>query len=141
MKKVAGVLLPGLLISCLVSCSENNKPSPQNNAPVDTIAENKTDATAEGKTLFLTNCASCHSITKELTGPALTDVETRWKDKEKLYAFIRNSQEVIKDDVYAKDLFNRYNKVQMNPFPWIKDEQIEAILSYIRKMQHPQAVY
>jgi mono/diheme cytochrome c family protein len=119
-----------LFVFLIVSCSENNKPSSQNNTTVNT-AQNVSSSVEEGKTLFLTNCATCHAVSAALTGPALAGVEQRWKDKEKLHAFIRNSQEVIQNDQYAKDLFNKYNKVQMMHFPWIKDEQIAAILKYI----------
>jgi hypothetical protein len=67
----------------------------------------------------------------ELAGPALQYVEQRWKDKALLYAFIRNSQAVIAKDAYAKDLYNRYNKVEMTQFAWLKDEEIDQLLHYI----------
>jgi cytochrome c2 len=31
-----------------------------------------------GQALFSSNCASCHAIKKDLTGPALAGVEERW---------------------------------------------------------------
>ncbi|MFL9482243.1 c-type cytochrome [Chitinophagaceae bacterium LWZ2-11] len=117
------------LLVLMASCGESSKPSSQNNKPA--VAETETSSNNDGKMLFLNNCAACHAVKKELTGPALAGVLDRWKDKDKLHAFIRNSQEVIKEDQYAKDLYNKYNKVQMTPFPWIKDEQIDAILEYI----------
>src|SRR3954467_2071053 len=49
-------------------------------------------AQANGQALFSANCASCHAVNKELTGPALAGVEGRWGDKKKLHAWIRNNQ-------------------------------------------------
>ena len=43
------------------------------------------EVNSKGKQLFQQNCASCHSITKDLTGPALAGVEERgpWTDRKK----------------------------------------------------------
>jgi len=53
----------------------------------------------EGKKLFRDNCAACHNkdMKTKMTGPALGGVEERWADypKEDLYAWIRNSQDLI----------------------------------------------
>src|SRR5688572_25045769 len=45
-----------------------------------------------GRQLFQQNCASCHSLDKDLTGPALLGVEARgpWGDRSKLFSYIRN---------------------------------------------------
>ena len=69
-----------------------------------------------------------------MTGPALKGVEDRWPDKQKMYAFIRNSTEVIKTDKYAKDLWLKYNQTMMLPHPDLKDEDIRAILDYINSV-------
>ncbi len=123
-----------VLFAALVSCTGNDKPSaaPQTTEVKDSAA---VAALEEGKELFLRNCITCHAVNNDLTGPALKGVESRWKDRQKLYAFVRNSQEVIKDDAYAQDLFNRWNKVQMTPFTWLKDEQVEMILKYIKSVE------
>ncbi|SJZ60878.1 c-type cytochrome [Sediminibacterium ginsengisoli] len=88
----------------------------------------------DGKTLFNTNCASCHKVHAKSTGPALAGVEDRWPDKAKLHAWIKNSQAFLKTgDKYANDLYNEYNKVAMNKFEGILDEkQIDDILAYIK---------
>ena len=62
-------------------------------------------AQANGQALFSSNCASCHAVHKDLTGPALAGVEERWGDKERLYAWIRNNQAFLKTgDKYANEL-------------------------------------
>jgi cytochrome c551/c552 len=71
-------------------------------------------------------------VNKDMTGPALKGVEDRWPDKEKLYAFIRNSEEVIRNDKYARELWLQWNQTAMLPHPDLKDEDINAILGYIK---------
>jgi mono/diheme cytochrome c family protein len=93
----------------------------------------KTDAgeKPDGRVLFSQNCASCHTIKTAIIGPALEGVESRWQNKQLLYNYIKNSQEVIKDDEYARSLFMKYNKSIMPPFPQLQDADITAILGYI----------
>lgn len=86
----------------------------------------------DGKALFQANCASCHAVNKQLTGPALAGVEDRWPDQKMLYAWIRNNQAVIKSGYpYAVNLYNQY-KISMNTFPNFTDKDIDAILGYIK---------
>jgi mono/diheme cytochrome c family protein len=86
----------------------------------------------DGKALFNAKCASCHAIDKQLVGPALKGVEDRWDDKKMIYEWIRNSAAVIKKGYpRAVAVYNEYNKVQMTAFPELKDQDIDAILTYI----------
>jgi mono/diheme cytochrome c family protein len=92
----------------------------------------------DGKTLFNTNCASCHQVHKNSTGPALAGVEGRWETKEKLYSWIRNSAAFLKTgDAYANKLYLEYNKTAMNQFPNLKNEEIDAILKYVASVPAP----
>jgi cytochrome c2 len=92
----------------------------------------------DGKTLFQTNCASCHQVHKKLTGPALAGVEERWPNKKNLYAWIRNSAAFLKTgDTYANNLYNEYNKVAMNQFTALTDKEIDALLGYIKSVPAP----
>ena len=87
----------------------------------------------DGKALFSQNCASCHAVNKNLTGPALAGVEDRWPEKKNLYAWIKNSAAFLKTgDPYANKLYNDYNKTAMNLFPSLTDQDIDAILAYIK---------
>lgn len=123
MKKMAGALICSLV---LLSCG--------NSTPNKPAATTQKTASNEGKQLFYTRCASCHMVNKELTGPALRGVENRWPDKAKLFAFIRNSQEVIATDKYAHDLWLQYNQTQMLPHPDLTDAQIRSVLDYINSV-------
>lgn len=88
-----------------------------------------------GKDLFKANCAQCHNrnMKDKLTGPALGGTQERWAGREDLlYAWIRNSQAVIASgDPYAVALYNEWNKVLMNPFPNLTDDDIASILLYV----------
>lgn len=98
---------------------------------ITSTANNNVIVQADGKQLFMANCGACHHATRNLTGPAFYGVRTRWKDKKLLYAYVRNSTEVIKKDKYAKELFEKWNKVVMTPFPKLKDAEIDAIFTYV----------
>jgi mono/diheme cytochrome c family protein len=97
-------------------------------------------AQANGQALFSANCASCHAVHKDLTGPALAGVEERWGDKTKLHAWIKNSSAYLKTgDPYAVGLYNKFNKVNMPSFSQFSDGDIDAILAYIKTVPDPKA--
>ena len=84
-----------------------------------------------GESLFKGNCTVCHAINEVVIGPALRDVHER-QSEEWIYAFIKNSQKVIKSgDEYAVDLYNQYNQTLMTSFDF-SDDELNAILTYIK---------
>ncbi|WP_225975321.1 c-type cytochrome [Panacibacter ginsenosidivorans] len=98
-----------------------------------TVLFSNSSFSQDGKALFSQNCASCHAVNKQLTGPALAGVEDRWPDKAMLYSWIKNNQQVIKSGYpYAVNLYNSFNKTAMNLFPALTDKDIDAILGYIK---------
>lgn len=95
----------------------------------------------DGQKLFQDNCATCHGVFKDLTGPALKGIEDRVKDKKLLHAWIKNNQAVLASgDKYFNELFVKWNKTPMNVFPNLGDDEIEAILKYVREAKPPVAV-
>lgn len=89
-----------------------------------------------GKVLFKTNCAQCHNrnMKDDLTGPALGGVDERWADYDQadLYSWIRNSQALVQaGHPRATEVFNQWNKVVMQPFPNLTDEDIDNLMVYI----------
>ena len=89
-----------------------------------------------GKVLFKSNCAQCHNrnMKDDLTGPALGGVEERWADYDQadLYSWIRNSQALVQaGHPRATEVYNQWNKVAMQAFPNLTDEDISNLLVYI----------
>jgi cytochrome c551/c552 len=90
----------------------------------------------DGKALFQANCASCHAVNKDLTGPALAGVEERVPDKKLLHAWIHNNQKVLASgNKYFNDLYVKYNKTPMQVFESLSDADIDAILKYVSTPQ------
>ena len=87
---------------------------------------------AEGETLFKNNCAACHSSTDEvLVGPGLKGVGER-RPIEWIVKWVHNPQAVIASgDKYANDLYNKFNKAAMTPYPNFSEAQIKGIIAYI----------
>ncbi len=83
-----------------------------------------------GEELFKANCASCHKPNERYVGPALQGVKNRWESTELLYAFVKNSQEVISRNGYAKKLYDEYKQSPMLPYPNLSDKDIDDILQY-----------
>ena len=91
----------------------------------------------KGKSLFNANCASCHKLNKNLVGPALKGVSAKY-DKDWLYSWIKNSAALIKSgDDQAVAIYEEYNKVAMNAFPQLSNEDIDNILAYTDYVPEP----
>jgi cytochrome c551/c552 len=93
----------------------------------------------DGKTIFQNNCASCHAVNKDLTGPALAGVTTRgpWSDRKKLYDWIHNPAKFMATDKYTQDLKQRFGGVVMTPFPQLTEKEIDAIIDFVSKAPPP----
>lgn len=90
-----------------------------------------------GKQLFKQNCAACHAINKNLTGPALAGITDRgpWKDRTNLYNWIRNPARFMATSSYAQALKTRYGVI-MQAFPALSDTAIDAIIAFIESEQY-----
>ncbi|MBN8719255.1 MAG: c-type cytochrome [Sediminibacterium magnilacihabitans] len=86
----------------------------------------------DGKTVFNTNCASCHAVNKKLTGPALAGVEDRWSDRKKIHAWVHNPAGFAQTDAYAANLMKEYSPTVMTGFPNLSEKEIDAVLDYIK---------
>jgi hypothetical protein len=94
----------------------------------------------EGKVLFQQDCASCHSIFKNQTGPALLDIDQRWPDRRKLYQFIRHPMPLLNKDPYLIKLKEEYGNITHLAFPALSDGSIESILNYIEEESKAQSL-
>jgi mono/diheme cytochrome c family protein len=88
----------------------------------------------DGEKLFKQNCASCHMVTeKALVGPGLAGMFDRVPSEEWAISWIKNPQAMIaKGDPYAVKIFNEWNQVQMTAFEYLSDDEIKAILAYLK---------
>lgn len=89
----------------------------------------------DGAALFQQNCASCHAVNKDLTGPALAGVETRgpWSDRKQIYAWVHNPTAYMAKDPYTQGLKASHGNAMMSPFPQLSDKEIDAIIDYVNK--------
>ena len=114
-----------ILLIFIISCNNNSAGDKTKNTESSVAVAN-----TNGENLFKANCASCHKPNERYVGPALQGVVNRWENKELLYAFVRNSQEVISRNTYAKKLYDEYKQSPMLPYPNLKDQDIDDILRY-----------
>jgi cytochrome c2 len=117
-------------------------PTPGSEAFLSQVENAKTSTSSngpDGKILFMDNCASCHSVLKDLTGPALGGVQERIPDQKLLYKWVRNPPAILKTgNVYFNGLKKRFGGVVMTSFPSLSDQEIAAILNYIELRNQPQ---
>lgn len=100
-------------------------------------AEIEGDA-ANGKSLFNSNCASCHKLDKKAIGPALGGV-TQKQDLQWLIQWISNNQEMrASGDPQAIAIFNEFNGSIMPAFPGLSEQDIKDILVYTVEGSKPQ---
>ena len=109
-------------------------PTPNSQAFLSKVGNAKSTPSngIDGKMLFQDNCASCHSVLKDLTGPALSGVQKRIPNKKLLYKWVRNPASVLKSgDVYFNELKKRFGGAVMTSFTSLTDQEIDAIINYI----------
>jgi hypothetical protein len=95
----------------------------------------------EGKTIFQAQCATCHALDKQLTGPALRGVEERgpWTNRANLVKWIHNPGAFIPTTPYTQQLAQQYNGQIMPSFPQLSEAEIFALLDYIKTAPAPGA--
>ena len=89
-----------------------------------------------GEKLFKANCAACHALDKQLIGPSLGGVVDRLKkeqnlDTDWLHKWIKDNKSLRESgDKYAIEVYEKFNKTEMLPFPNLTDQDIDDILEY-----------
>jgi hypothetical protein len=93
----------------------------------------------DGKAIYSANCATCHALDKQLTGPALRGVEERgpWTNRANLVKWIHNPGAFIPTTPYTQQLVQQYNGQIMPSFPQLGEKEIFAVLDYIKTAPVP----
>jgi mono/diheme cytochrome c family protein len=107
-----------------MGCSNNN---PQG---IASAVESSAASPPDGAKLFKSKCAQCHKCDKDAGGPALNGTRQNWPDKKLFYEFVRNSQEVIKTNAYAKALYKKWKNTNMPANPGLTNKEIDAIMNW-----------
>lgn len=96
-----------------------------------------------GEKLFKANCTACHALDKQVIGPALKGVVARLETeqglgKDWLHKWIKNNKELrASGDKYANEVFEKFNKTEMQVFPNLTDKDIDDILAYTTNPPEP----
>lgn len=91
---------------------------------------------ANGEKLFKANCTACHALDKQVVGPALAGVEERLKkdagvDRDWIHKWVHDNKALrASGDKYANEVFEKFNKTEMQLFPNLSDKDIDDILEY-----------
>lgn len=95
-------------------------------------------ALEKGSVLFQNNCASCHALGKDLTGPDLAHVMKRYEPYyyegsglSHPYAFTENPARVMAHDGYYRCLKNRFGGVVMAAFPALTRTDLDNLYGWI----------
>ena len=85
-----------------------------------------------GKTIFTGRCAACHSVNKQLTGPALAGLSDR-RTIDWIVKFVQSSQTMVKSgDKDAVALFAQFNRIPMPDHADLTADDIKNIVEYIK---------
>jgi cytochrome c551/c552 len=91
-----------------------------------------------GKALYNGKCASCHNINKDMTGPALKDLESRhkWADHNELLKWINNPGGYMANDAYTQGLKTKFGSL-MTGFPDLTLKDVDDLVAYINDAAKP----
>jgi hypothetical protein len=81
---------------------------------------NLSENASEGKQIFNTNCAACHKLDRDMTGPALREIGNKY-DTLTIIKFLHGNKTLIKS--------KGYNNVCVN-FPNLTYEEVSNLLKY-----------
>jgi mono/diheme cytochrome c family protein len=82
-----------------------------------------------GQMLFWTNCASCHAVSKQLTGPALAGADKRIT-REMYYELVANPAKAARKYPYFAKQIKKYN--MMTAFPGLIKEDVDCIIEFVK---------
>lgn len=99
-----------------------------------------------GEKLFKANCTACHALDKQIVGPALGGVVERLKSEQGLdttwlHKWIKDNKGLrASGDKYANEVFEKFNKTEMQQFPNLTDKDVDDILAFTTNPPAPEPV-
>jgi cytochrome c551/c552 len=85
-----------------------------------------------GETLFIQNCAACHSADADIVGPKLKGV-TENRTDDWLKKMIINGDKLIQSgDKDAVTLFHKWDRIQHPDFERLTKDEVKAIIDYLK---------
>src|SRR5579875_3051269 len=123
------IYLSAVAIVILAACGQSKTSSQNNNTPASPAVQ-----MSSGEALFSNNCAVCHALNEEKTGPKLAGVLARWNnDTAQLISYVKNSQQVISSGKNPRitKVYHDYKEALMPPFPNLSENDIRDIINYI----------
>jgi mono/diheme cytochrome c family protein len=84
-----------------------------------------------GEQIFKANCANCHKIDGDYTGPSLLGITYR-RPKKWLYDFTRNPVKMISTDTYGSCLQKQWAPTIMTAYPNLNDQALDSLYAYIK---------
>ena len=89
----------------------------------------------DSKTVFQSKCAACHAMGKDITGPNLQGVVSKWGDIDQLKTWIRNYNNALNAGYpRAKEIIN-FAPSNMQNFESISDAELDAVIKYVDEWQ------
>jgi mono/diheme cytochrome c family protein len=110
--------------------------------PADTLQPTiASESIKAGKLLYVSNCANCHAVKKDIAAPALAGLQNRgrWKDSKEVLKWIHNPPGYMANDRsgYTLSLKNKFG-VMMPPFPQLKQKDIDNLIAFVRNEEKQQ---
>lgn len=96
------------------------------------VTVSKAQDVVEGRTLFKSKCASCHTLDFDGTGPALSP-KAKTLDEDYLIAWTRNNQALIASGNQQAIEASKFSPSEMTAFPTLTDDEIKNIMAYARE--------
>ena len=94
----------------------------------------------DGKAVFISKCASCHAMGRDLTGPNLDGVETRWENTDQIKVWIKNYNTAIKAGYPEAIKIVNFAASSMTVFEGsITEPELDAVVKYITEWEPPVA--
>jgi cytochrome c551/c552 len=92
----------------------------------------------DGRAIFMSKCASCHKMGKDLTGPNLQGVVSRWGSTDQIRVWIKDWSKAVAAGYPRAVEIQSFDASQMTKFDGtMTDAEIDAVIKYADEWQPP----